>query len=147
MLYLKVLADGITVTEFASEMPAHPFVWADRPDGDGIGWMNKRDIKSLDQATKLAESMTALTGKLYLGTTDGREWNVLEAPAIGDKVSATFNGDTYPEGEIVKMSKTMFMITTSTGKKFYRKSPTSGAWVSGHQYMIGGHVYEQNPHI
>jgi hypothetical protein len=70
---------------------------------------------------------------------------LLPAPKIGDQVSKSFNGDSYPAGEILSISKSLRRIETTTGVVFWRRGQSS-AWVAeGVWYMIPGHVYEQNP--
>jgi hypothetical protein len=81
---------------------------------------------------------------LYIATDDGKwswpQFDVIKAPKVGDKVSQSFNGDSYPRGEIVSVSKSLKLVTTSTGHKFYRRGK-SGAWlVNKYASMIPGHV-------
>ena len=108
------------------------------------------DWKSFEQVQKLAEDCSALTGKVYLAVDSGDHvsprFDVIEAPAIGDLVSKAFNGDSYPEGEIVKITPT-WQIKTSTGKTFRRVKNTS-CWKDPNGYgLISGHHDERNPHI
>jgi len=99
----------------------------------------------------IAIQAESATGKEYLPVDNG-EWvspryDVIEAPCVGDKVSCGFNGDYYPEGEIVKISKNFKIITTSAGKKFYRKGLT-GHWVHSKMWaLVAGHHEEKNPHF
>jgi hypothetical protein len=115
------------------------------------GWQVNRDPTSFEQAESWARYLTAMTGKAYVGTDEGDgtwpRYRVIEAPMIGDKVSRSFNGDTYPEGEITAITKAG-QVTTSTGAKFRRRGTTSG-WreVGGSFWLCGGHQYEQNPHF
>jgi hypothetical protein len=74
-------------------------------------------------------------------------WIVAKLPQVGEKVSEAFNGDSYPRGEIVKVSPTGKKVTTSTGHVFYRDSKRPGRWASGGFSMIKGHVEKQNPHF
>jgi hypothetical protein len=117
-------------------------------DGD---WESRWDWKSFDEVSRLATYLTAMTGKTYLPADHGDgvspRFDIIEAPRVGDKVSRTFNGDTYPAGEIVKITKG-WQITTSTGQKF-RQFRQSGAWreVRGSFWMLAGHTFEQNPHF
>lgn len=109
------------------------------------------NFNSYEEVEKLAEQVSVLTGKKWLGT-DATEstsprYDVQEAPAIGDLVSRSFNGDSHPEGEIVKISPT-WRITTSTGVKFSRRKNT-GSWkpIGGYGGMISGHHNDRNPHF
>jgi len=74
-------------------------------------------------------------------------FSIVTPPAVGDKVSYAFNGDSYPDGEVVRVSKSLRVVTTSTGSKFYRRRE-SGAWVqNGTWSLVRGHVSERNPHF
>jgi predicted Zn-dependent protease len=109
------------------------------------------DWKSLEDAEKIAAAATEYSGELYIAV-DAGEWvsnryDVILAPKVGDKVSYAFNGDYYPDGEIVSISKSMKKITTSSGKSYYRKRNT-GAWVYSKTWtMVKGHKSELNPHF
>lgn len=109
------------------------------------------DWESHEEVLKLAEELTKLTGKLYIGTdataSTSPRFDVREAPIVGDKVSRSFNGDTYPCGEIVKITPT-WQITTSDGTKFRRYKETGGWRQAGRSFwMVGGHLEERNPHF
>lgn len=114
------------------------------------GFENRNDWKSLSDATRIAEGLTKTTGVLYIATDAGEtvspRYDVIVAPKVGDEVSYSFNGDTYPCGTIVKISESLRTITTSDGKKFYRRHQT-GSWVKGGWSLVQGHHYEQNPHF
>ena len=74
-------------------------------------------------------------------------FSIVTPPAVGDEVSYAFNGDSYPDGEVVKVSKSLKVVTTSTGAKFYRRRE-SGAWIKNRTWsLIPGHVSERNPHF
>jgi uncharacterized Fe-S cluster-containing radical SAM superfamily enzyme len=109
------------------------------------------DIKSFDHAIEIAQNATNETGFTYLPVDKG-EWtsprySITKAPMIGDKVSKAINGDSYIEGEIVAVSKSFRMVTTSSGKKFYRRK-FSASWVyAQHFYLVQGHEEKRNPHI
>lgn len=112
-------------------------------------WQSRWDWKSYEHVVALAAELTALTGKLHLGT-DATEstsprYDVIEAPAIGDEVSKGFNGDYYPCGKIVNITPT-FQITTDTGAKFRRYKNTAGWRQAGRGFwMVGGVHDERNP--
>lgn len=73
-------------------------------------------------------------------------WTVMDIPKVGDEVSMTFNGDCYPCGTIARISPTLKVITTTDGKKFYRKGDDSGCWkYSGTFSLTPGHISRLNP--
>ena len=116
---------------------------------DDNSWVDRWDFKSLDDAQRIADSATKLTGRLYIAT-DAGEWvspryDVVEAPAVGDEVSYAFNGDYYPCGVITSISKSLKLITTSTGRKFYRRRQSS-AWLNNGMWsLVPGHIRRLNP--
>lgn len=76
-------------------------------------------------------------------------FDVVKKPKIGDLVSYGFNGDCYPDGEIIRIGGGVKMIvTTSTGSRYYRRKNT-GAWVKqgGTWRMVMGHHSTRNPHF
>lgn len=110
--------------------------------------VSRWDFKTFDIAKAIAASATKVEGKLYIATDAGPavspRYDVIEAPVVGDAVSYAFNGDSYPCGEIVSISKTLKVIRTSEGKVFHRRRE-SGCWKSGGWSMIAGHHDERNP--
>lgn len=108
------------------------------------------DYQSFEEAESMAKKATKATGIVYIPVDHGPghkpRFDVIMAPQVGDRVSRGFNGDYYPEGEIVKVSKTYAQIKTSTGTKFYR-SKQSAKWKNGTFVMCRGHRDERNPHI
>lgn len=119
---------------------------------DGVAkdkYTYRGDFDVLADAEKIAAQATEATGKLHIATDSGSgchpRFDVIEAPKVGDKVSQYFNGDSYPRGTIVSVSKTLKKVTTDTGAEFYRRGNT-GAWlINGYASMIHGHVSETNP--
>jgi hypothetical protein len=102
------------------------------------------------EAVEAAAKMTSETGKLHIATDSG-EWvwprySAIAAPAVGDLVSYAFNGDSYPCGTIVSVSKSLRVVKTSTGETFYRRQQ-SGTWKKegGTWSLISGHHNERNP--
>lgn len=113
------------------------------------GWINRRDFDGMDVAEVIARGATELTGERYIATDAGPHvsprYDVTRAPAVGDKVSYAFNGDSYPDGEIVRVSASLKVVTTSTGSRFYRRKQ-SGSWVKGGTWsLVRGHVRKLNP--
>lgn len=115
------------------------------------GWISSRDLVSMADARCVALYLTSITGITYLPVDEGDgtwpRYRIVEAPVLGAKVSRSFNGDTYPCGEISKITKT-WQVTTTDGAKFRRYKETGG-WreAGGSFWMCSGHVYEQNQHF
>lgn len=114
-------------------------------------WESRWDWKDMDTVESLARYLTAMTGEIYLAADRGPavapRYDVIHAPKIGDPISYGFNGDYYPCGTVVKITKG-WRITSSTGKVFNRRKE-SGGWtmVGGTWGMVAGHVEERNPHF
>lgn len=115
-------------------------------------WQTRWDWKSFDEVERLSRYLTAMTGKTYLpvdhGPHTGPRFDVMEAPKVGDQVSRGFNGDYYPCGTIVRITKN-WMVITSEGRKFNRRRNTA-AWVEvggGPFCLVPGHRDERNPHF
>lgn len=148
MFYFHIENDTVTAiaTEILVEQHNDP------------SWISRHDITSFEQAEQIAAQATALEARMidyarrktYIAVDNG-EWcspryEVVEAPKVGNKVSRCINGDYYPDGEIVKVSgQNSRIVTTSTGRKYYRRR-LSGAWVADKYYsMVSGHVSRLNP--
>lgn len=111
------------------------------------GW----EIKSLEHATELAATLTSESGINFIAIDEGSHtsprYQIRRRPMIGDPVSFGFNGDCYLDGAITQISKSLKVITTSTGKKFYRRRQ-SGTWKhAGTWFLVTGHFEAQNPHF
>lgn len=112
-------------------------------------WQNRNDWKSYERVQRIARLLEATTSKKFLATDAGPHvsprYDIIEPPKVGDKVSYGFNGDYYPDGEIVKITKT-YQITTSTGNKYLRRRNT-GTWLrtGGTWALVPGHINERNP--
>jgi hypothetical protein len=105
---------------------------------------NRNDWKTFEAAKEVADRLEG-----YIATDAGPHvsprYDVIRLPKVGDKVSKEFNGDSYPCGVIVKISKTLKAITTDGGDVFYRIRQT-GAWRNqGTWSLTKGHVEKQNP--
>lgn len=142
MLYVKVGPTGLPLEVKAT---------LTNDEHQDRSWQSRWDWKDFAIVERLAMYLTAMAGKTYLPT-DATEstsprYDIIEAPKVGDKVSRGFNGDYYPEGEIVKITKG-WRVTTSTGAKFNRFKNTSG-WreVGKGFWMVHGHIDERNPHF
>lgn len=110
---------------------------------------NRNDWKSFEEVCAIARALTAITGESYVGTDAGDHvsprYDIGTVPKIGDPVSYAFNGDYYPDGEVVRITKGL-RITTSTGK-VYNRYKNTGCWmmVGGTWQLVHGHISRQNP--
>ena len=141
MLYFKLALDG-EVLDASTKFPAHD---------DRSNWSSRWDFKTFADATRIAHSATKNLGTLFVAVDSGPcvspRYDVVQAPKVGDKVSYGFNGDYYPDGEIVKVSPTL-QVTTSTGN-VYRRRKQTGSWqqTGGTWSLVQGHINERNPHF
>lgn len=107
-------------------------------------FVNRWDFKTFDDAKKIADEL----GEKYLAIDSG-EWvspryDVIAMPQVGDDVSYAFNGDYYPCGKIIRITKTL-QIVTSEGKRFTFKN---GIWRYNKTWsLVKGHRFEKNPHF
>jgi len=115
----------------------------------GDEWQSRSDWKSFAQVKKIARLLEATTKQKFLAVDESENvsprFSIIEPWKVGDKVSYGFNGDYYPDGEIVKITKT-HQITTSGGHKYLRRKETS-RWVmaGGTWSLCAGHINERNP--
>ncbi len=96
-----------------------------------------------------AKEVAAALGEGYVATDAGPyvspQFDIIELPKIGDKVSYTFNGDYYPCGEVASISKSLKLIVTDEGEKFYRVRET-GCWKYNKTWsLVKGHISKLNP--
>lgn len=117
------------------------------------GWQSRHDWPTYERAQQVACELNEVqvpgSGVTYVATDAGPHcsprYDVIELLCVGDAVSYSFNGDTYPDGYIVSVSKSMKVITTDTGSRYYRRRLT-GAWVKdGTWSLVAGHRHELNP--
>lgn len=155
MLYIR-LENSVPV-EVQTEYPGKTLAaqarikWARNEDGtfNAEGWLNRNDIGSYAYAFTIAALLTdkyKADKRTFLACNrNDRDFDVIEAPKVGDKVSKGFNGDYYPEGEITRITP-KWQITTSTGAKFRRVKNTASWRETGRGFsMVGGHIDERNP--
>jgi hypothetical protein len=123
-------------------------VWA---KAGSDGWQSRWDWTSFGQVCIIAQYLTAMTGKTYLGADAGSSttprYDIIEAPQVGDPISYGFNGDYYPDGHIERITKN-WMVVSTTGSKYNRSRQGAGTgWlkVGGTWSMVAGHIFEQNP--
>jgi hypothetical protein len=115
-------------------------------------WISRHDITSFEHATQIATQANAMLGAgTVLIPIDSGEgcwprYDVVQAPKVGEEISRALNGDYYPDGEIVKISgKDHRIVTTSTGRKYYRRHQSS-VWIADKHYsMVRGHISRLNP--
>ena len=115
-----------------------------------VGTQSRWDWKSYDEVCLIAE-LASDENTLYIGVDRGQSvsprFDVIHAPKVGDDVSMSFNGDTTEDGNVVKISKSKRVITTSTGHRYYRRG-SSGVWLLSKTWvLISGHHHERNPHL
>lgn len=101
-----------------------------------------------DAATK-AKQLTADKGELWIPYDLGRwtspRYGAIRMFQLGEDVSQSFNGDSYPAGQIVKISASLRKIETSTGLVFWRQRESS-TWLNrGTWTLVRGHRNERNP--
>lgn len=111
--------------------------------------VNRNDIQNMAHAEEIAQDATTLSGKLHVACDRGNStwprFDVIAAPVVGAEVSKAFNGDYYPAGKIVSVSKSLKLVTTDKGEKFYRRGQT-GTWLEGRMWaMVPGTITRQNP--
>lgn len=119
----------------------------------GCEWISDWNILSFEEAHDLALSATNLQigfpHRQYLafdrGSSCSPRFGLVVAPTIGEEVSRGFNGDYYPAGKILKISKSFRRIETDTGVVFYRRR-LSDVWKNGRTWsMVPGIHDELNP--
>lgn len=145
MLYVRT--EGGTAVEATTKYPE------DRVGGHWPkNWQTRNDWPTLNHAEVVASELNAHAGELrYLATDAGPgQWpryDVIEAPRAGDEISYAYNGDYYPDGEIVKVSDSLRVVYSSTGSKYWRRRAT-GTWLKdGMWCLVKGHRSERNPHL
>jgi len=131
---LSFIYDGSKLTAVTSDYAPH-----------GI---NRNDFANIDDAQRIANDATTLTGVVYIPTDAGAHvsprYDVIEAPRVGEEVSRAFNGDYYPAGKIVKVSASMRRVETVQGIVFYRRG-NSAQWLNnGTWTMVSGVVDKRN---
>lgn len=120
-------------------------------NGEHAQWISRHKIADMLHANRIAREASQLDGRLFTAVDSGPNvwprFDVVQAPKVGDKVSYGFNGDYYPDGEIVHVTAgTLRQVKTSTGNTYYRRKQT-GSWVQkgGTWSMVQGHIDERNP--
>jgi hypothetical protein len=118
------------------------------PEENQIGeekYFCRWDIIDFKHAEEIANELSSDEMKFMAvdcGKNTTPRFDVIEMPQVGDYVSYAFNGDYRPCGEIVKVTKTL-QIVTSTGRRFMYKG--GGVWKDGSWRMVMGIRNESNP--
>jgi hypothetical protein len=122
--------------------------------GDAVAVLRAKFPRNLETRNnwhtfEAAKEVAAKLGPGFIATDAGPHvsprYDVIALPKVGDLVSYAFNGDSYPCGEIASISKSLKVIVTTEGQKFYRVRET-GAWRYNRTWSLqAGHVYKQNP--
>lgn len=112
-------------------------------------WRTDQDLVNFEQAERWAADATKLLNKKYLAFQTAyrlHPFGIMEAPAVGDPISYEFNGDSYPDGFIERITPSYKTVFTTTGN-IYRRKKKSPGWIKsgGTWWMVSGHVYKQNP--
>jgi hypothetical protein len=124
---------------------------ASKIDHSDRGWQNRNDFRNMPRAEQVAKAATEFSGELYIASDAGPcvspRYDVVRAPKIGDAVSYGFNGDYYPDGEIVHITPgSLRIIKTSTGGTYYKRGDRA-AWIKkgGTWSLVSGTHNERNP--
>lgn len=146
-----LLSNGCPVKFLDSSFnPHHPGLEVAGLEYDeAVGRWELHDM-TFEKVESLARGVTELMGALHVATfTEGQSprHDIIRVPRVGDEVSYSFNGDSTPDGVIVRVTE-KFKVVTSTGNEYRRKKNT-GSWVrtGGTWSLIYGHVTERNPHF
>lgn len=143
MLFFKLDSNG-KVSQVSTQIPE-----GERTNPKS--WIARHEMKQFDDAHRIAKEATEVTGELYVGIDNGPSvwprYDVMKAPKVGEAVSYGFNGDYYPDGEIVHVTAgTLRQIKTSTGATYYRRKQ-SGGWTKkgGTWSLVMGTHNDKNP--
>lgn len=114
---------------------------------DPRNYENRNDWKSFEAAETIAKAL----GDGYIAVDAGAHvsprYDVIELPKVGDDVSYGFNGDYYPCGKIVHMSRgpNYRKIVTDDGSVFWRARKT-GSWKKDQTWtLVQGVINKRNP--
>lgn len=141
-MYIKCDADRNPI-DFSEKMPDDMFKKGE--------WLGPWDWKSFEEVCTVASFVTSKTGDVYLpvdrSDSVSPRYDIVKCPKVGDPVSYSFNGDTYPDGHIKRITQNMTVVTDS-GSRYRRYKQTSG-WrkEGGTWWLVRGHIYDQNPHF
>lgn len=117
------------------------------------GYLTRHDLATFEAAEQMAAAINQVndaeaTKVVFIAIDNGDHtwprYDVMEMYRVGDKVSKGFNGDSYPEGTIDRITHQGRRISTTTGCVFWRKRLT-GSWKADGTWFLGrGHVHKLN---
>lgn len=127
-----------------------PVGWTKEPD-NSVSQICRPDFTSLSQVQDIVAALNELSEQELIATDAGEyvspRYDLMVKPQVGDEVSMAFNGDYYPVGHITSISGSLKVITTSSGKRFYRKKQ-SGTWKYNKTWsLVAGLISKRNPHF
>jgi hypothetical protein len=144
MYYVKFDSAGNVVNVIAHSQ------WKELSNEEKNNFQCRWDWKSFADVERIAALLTKFTGNTWLPCDKEctfPQFDVVEAPKVGDAVSSSFNGDTRPRGYVTKVTS-KFQVNTSTGHKFRRdRSTASWKMCNGYEYLVPGHIETTNPHF
>jgi hypothetical protein len=156
MLYVDVTREGDKVTAASILTQAE----IDAMHTNRYGWRprveNRNDWRTYEAAAEVAAALGPKYQATDAGPNVSPRYDVIDLPQVGQEVAYTFNGDYYPAGKIVSISKApgcrKIVSKDDTGRTytFWRRcrdgKPTGGAWImDGVWSMIQGHHNRRNP--
>ena len=114
---------------------------------------NSRSLKSCQQANEIAAALSTIYGETFIPADDGpgtsHRYGVITLPKLGEDVSCSFNGDSYPCGKITRITPSLRITATDDrgNTKVFNRYKQSGGWkmVGGTWWMVEGIHYERNP--
>lgn len=88
-------------------------------------WVSDRDeLQTMEQVTKYAEEITTFTGELHIPIDHGDytfpRFEIMKMFVVGQEISKYFNGDSYPDETIKKISDGLRIITSTSGNRYFR---------------------------
>ena len=152
MLYVHIIRSAGKI------LRAEAIAWPLPPNVDPRKYESRNDWKTM----AAAEEVAAALGPEYVATDAGPyvspRYDVIALPKVGDAVSYSFNGDSYPCGHVISISagpnfRRIVAHEPRGGKHvgevrehvFWRRRKT-GSWVmNGTWSLVAGHVDERNP--
>jgi hypothetical protein len=110
--------------------------------------MTEWDLTSMTDAAVEADRQAEKHGGRWepvdRGPRTSPRYGTVRVPEVGEPVSRTLNGDCYPDGTVVRVTKTQ--IVTDTGHVYRRKGQTA-SWKDGPWYLTEGHERRWNPEV
>lgn len=126
-----------------------PVSISDTYDKTAKNQISSRDYNSFADAAYFARLITELTNKTYIAVDNGEyrfnRYEIIRMYQVGEEVSYTFNGDTYPDDIILEISKDL--STIKTANNVYKRVKETRGWKQKKSpfWLFSGHLFEQNP--